>query len=71
MGSVFSVRKKKTIKKTNNKNSRYYTIVRNAVKERENPLNRCAKVAQKNLKKIVAKNVEKIVLTTCRFVTFA
>jgi hypothetical protein len=58
MGSVFKVRKKKTKKITNNKNSKYYMIVINAVKERENPLNICAKVALNNLNKIIAKNVE-------------
>ena len=42
---------------------KYYLIVIIAVKERENPLKRCAKVALNNLNKIIAKCVEKNVLT--------
>ena len=71
MGFVLCARKKKMQKIKGNKSKRSYLIVNSAVREQEQCSNSCVKVAVNNQQKINAKRVEKIVLTTCKFVTFA
>jgi hypothetical protein len=71
MGFVLCARKKKMQKIKGNKSKRSYLIVNSAVREQEQCSNSSVKVAVNNQQKINAKCVEKIVLTTCKFVTFA